>query len=189
MKVLQFSLLFCFISSLAMQEASSIFSLDEKGIEEFKVSKKIFTEKNQNIKDASSNQFLAYFKDLTQKDNDQLRAFFNKQQSFIKELHTLVIKQPQYKKIYNEVTAEIDEGIYDDIKWKSWRKINSDVMIAVLKKKGFIFCYPSELFLQVNAKPSEEAINYYTAANFLVYYTRQIQRQKTGKDLPPIVIK
>jgi hypothetical protein len=191
MKIIKFALLL-FASSFAMEKeipiSTSIFSLDEKGIQEFREGKEKLAYVARNINNASSNKFLAHLKDLAQKNDNQIRALFTLWQPIIKELHNLIISNYTCQKYYAEA-----ENSDDDKKWQSWRNANNGLMVSFLEKKGMkckngtIYFTSTEL-IEANSNLDDETLNYYDASSFLIYYARQIQREKTKKDVSPIKI-
>jgi hypothetical protein len=98
----------------------------------------------------------------------------------MQELDDAVTKNKEYKE-----TPTVND---DDTTWESWRIARGKLMLPLLQVKGITIVRPTARFVEANPHITHEALTYYAASSFLLYHARQIQREKTGKDLPPLQI-
>lgn len=174
---------------IALPFIATAMELDQKGLEEFKSVKELIIAKGQKLDLDNTNKLINVYREFAEMSNEALASKLSQPpfQAKIKELHDAVSANPEYRQAFEEAKSENVEGA-----WKYFRFKNGDLLKNILIKKGIY--HPQDptqldLYLMQNNNIERDAAEYVIAGSFLLYYTRQMQRQMTGKDLPPIVIK
>lgn len=183
MNLLKLSLVFCITSSFAMEEPTTDFALDQKGVQEFRAAKQRLVELGKNVENCDKNSLFNHYMNLAQQDDNQLRSSFDECHFAIKQLYDFACNNSEVKKKFSDALS-----LNTDMAWNDWRKTRGCLMRKILEEKGIVFAAPSSQYIAANAHLKPEALKFITASSFLLYHARQIQREKTGKDLPPLIL-
>ena len=174
----------------ALIEKFKDMELDTKAVDEFIHNKKEIRKvcEAQGVTIPDSN-LLAAYSWFADSEASEVILELNKEsiKSKLAQLEDVVINHPEYK----EALAQARK-VNTEEAWRAWRfKSGADIVKPILIKNGFIITEPKAKTLAhitANKDISEETACWIMAHSVLLYKNRQLQRQLTGKDLPPIPI-
>lgn len=200
-KLMILSVLYC-ASIVAMEEEQSVnqfvqtfraMELDSASLEEFIHNKgEIIAECLDHKKPedfADNHLFGTYseFSDITRLPAIKAALSLSRITDKLHHIEDITLAHPDYQKALTHAKKENTEEA-----WRAWRfKAGDDLVKPLLVQKGLAIPEPKSTYNHVDANKdiSGETAYWVLAHSVFLYKNRQLQRQITGKPLPPIKIK